>query len=208
MFNSCYAKARSLLAEEAAQKPAADLWGQHKQMIKLAQDNGLTLAANWAVNMSGRTFSEKPTKCEYINNKPECRRGCPSLCPANTNNDCNVGEKPPAHAKLVFFRDKVKHIFEDIMLNEDTEYDDAESVAVAIGELLQDTPTESIAEEPLEKLAKRKGVKFIHLSGGTLGFFFVDIRGLKEMNTKDFEYCFNTKAARQYLESLADKGGK
>ena len=61
MFNSCYAKARSLLAEEAAQKPAADLWGQHKQMIKLAQDNGMTLAANWAVNMSGRTFSERPT---------------------------------------------------------------------------------------------------------------------------------------------------
>lgn len=45
----------------AKEKPAIDLWGQYKQMVKLAQDHGLNLAANWAVNMSGKTFSEKPT---------------------------------------------------------------------------------------------------------------------------------------------------
>ena len=37
-------------------------------------------------------------------------------------------------------REAVKDVYEDIMLNEDTEYDDAESVAVKLGEILVDTP--------------------------------------------------------------------
>ena len=48
-------KGAELLEKEAK---STDLWGQHKAMIKLAQDKGLILAANWAVNMSGKTFSE------------------------------------------------------------------------------------------------------------------------------------------------------
>ena len=37
----------------------SDLMGQHKMMVELARDTGLGLAADWAVDMSGRTFSEK-----------------------------------------------------------------------------------------------------------------------------------------------------
>lgn len=37
-------------------------------------------------------------------------------------------------------REAVKDVYEDIMLNEDTEYDDAESVAVKLGEILLDNP--------------------------------------------------------------------
>ena len=44
--------------EVKQEDPPTDLWEQHKAMIKLAQDHGLHLAANWAVNMSGKTFSE------------------------------------------------------------------------------------------------------------------------------------------------------
>lgn len=60
-FDAIHNKARALLLEETEQLKRvnpSDLWGQHKEMIKLAQDHGLHLAANWAVNMSGRTFSE------------------------------------------------------------------------------------------------------------------------------------------------------
>jgi hypothetical protein len=155
-------KARSLLAEEAAQKPAADLWGQHKQMIKLAQDNGLTLAANWAVNMSGRTFSEKPTKCEYINNKPECRRRCPSLCPANTDNDCNVGEKPTAHASL---EEELR-----AWCNNDVCSCRYDIERILDGNLL--TPTESIAEEPKSRSVIRYSAKVKGEERVVTGYFF------------------------------------
>lgn len=45
-----------------SEKPAKDLQGQHAQMVALAKAHGLDIAADWAVNMSGKTFSEeKPT---------------------------------------------------------------------------------------------------------------------------------------------------
>lgn len=53
---------RRIAQLESNVKPASDLWGQHKQMIKLAEDYRLYLASNWAVNMSGNTVGEnKPT---------------------------------------------------------------------------------------------------------------------------------------------------
>jgi hypothetical protein len=222
-FDICLDKARSLLAEEASQKPpltenpfnTETLAGQLRAGRDWLNSQGYTLAETWIVSMSGRTFSEKPTKCEYINNRPECRRRCPSLCPANTDNDCNVGEKPTAPASLVSFRDKVKSIFEDIMLSEDTEYDDAESVAVAIGELLQDTPTESIAEEPLEELAKRKGNYSFNVGYDDRGGYysqcfepgFCDEEPTFHCDSQP-TYAAAEAKARKYLESLPDKGGK
>ena len=43
-------------------------------MIKLAQDNGLHLAANWAVNMSGKTFSDKSAIDNMVEENKELYR--------------------------------------------------------------------------------------------------------------------------------------
>lgn len=65
-------------------KPPTDLQGQHKAMINLAQDNGLNLAADWAVNMSGKTFTENDKAGEVI---PPLHHLAPSLSPAPVERD-------------------------------------------------------------------------------------------------------------------------
>ena len=121
-------------------------------------------------------------------------------------------DKPTAPASLVDFRNKVKSIFEDIMLNEDTEYGDAESVAVAIGELLQDTPTESIAEEPLACLAGRKGWFVVDQYVCKQGETSI---GLRPQGQDGFAkvlhgptYALAEQSARTYLMGLDDVKGR
>lgn len=66
------------LSKGPSDKPAEDLQGQHAQMVALAKAHGLDIAADWAVNMSGKTFSEeKPTSSSGEQGIKTVRVVCP-----------------------------------------------------------------------------------------------------------------------------------
>lgn len=68
----------------------------------MAYDKGFYRDLEEARRLASLEAKEKPTKCEHMNNKAECHRRCPSLCPSNTDNDCNIIQpKPTANAALV-----------------------------------------------------------------------------------------------------------
>ena len=73
--------AKRLALEEAKEKPVVkenfttDLWGQHKQMVRLAEEHGLNLAANWALEMSVEEFECGEYCPIFDEDRPSCCNG-------------------------------------------------------------------------------------------------------------------------------------
>ena len=105
-------------------------------------------------------------------------------------------------------REELAELCNNIMINEDTDYDDAESVAIKLCQILVVNPQFSKPVEPLAVLAKRKGLEVWPMPARIDGENVIHHLIRKQIGESTFEstiYEAESKA-RAYLNGLSDTG--